>query len=335
MPQSEKGAPEDFKIYTISYSQDEYEVKEAESASECIKCVGKRNVTWIRIIGKPNAEILNNIGEQFGFHQLAIDDVINADQRPKVEQFDKYIFITVNIPQRPENSSSIRLDQVCIFLGTNFIMTVNSNGSIFEPVRQRIEEDRGRIRKMNADYLAYTLIDIAVDQYFPILDFIETQIESIDEVLQAKPSHQMVREIRRTKRYLFLIRSSVWPMREVISNLQREEPHLITDVSRLYLRDAYNHTIQIADMVESCRDILSEMFNMYLSMTANSTNEVMKVLTIFASIFIPLTFIVGIYGMNFKFMPELNWRPAYFIVHGIMIVVAIAMLRFFRKRGWF
>ena len=335
MSQSTKNANGDTKIVLVSYSQDEYEEIQIESASECARYVGKRDVTWIRILGKPNAELLINIGEQFGFHPLAIDDVINADQRPKVEQFDKYMFITVNIPQRPENSASIRLDQVCIFLGANFVVTINGSGNVFETIYQRIEEDRGRIRKMKADYLAYTLIDIAVDQYFPIIDFIETRIESIDEVLQGKPSPQIVREIRNIKRQLFLIRSSIWPMREVISYLQREEPLLITDASSLYFRDAYNHTIQIADMIESCRDILSEIFNMYLSMTANSTNEVMKVLTIFASIFIPLTFIVGIYGMNFKFMPELNWRPAYFIVHGIMVLVVLAMLRFFRKRGWF
>jgi len=333
--QSTKNANGDSKIVLVSYSQDEYEEIQIESASECAKYIGKRDVTWIRVLGKPNAELLNNISEQFGLHPLAIEDVMNADQRPKVEQFEDYMFITIRIAQRSDNSSTIDLDQVCIFLGTNFVMTINSNGSVFEPIRRRIEENRGRIKKMKADYLAYTLIDTAVDQYFPILDFIETQMESIDETLQDKPSPQIVKEIRKTKRQLFLIRSSIWPMREVIGNLQREEPNFIDDATKLYLRDAYNHTIQIADMIESCRDILSEIFNMYLSMTANSTNEVMKVLTIFASIFIPLTFIVGIYGMNFKFMPELNWRPAYFIIHGVMIVVVLAMLRFFRKRGWF
>lgn len=326
---------EDVEIILISYSQDEYEEKQAESMDECLNHIGNRDVTWIRVVGTPNAELLTDIGEKFGFHPLALEDIMSADQRPKVEDFDDHVFITVRLPQGLESAPSVDMKQVNIFLGANFVMTIHDVGDTFEPVRRRIEENRGKIRKMGADYLAYALIDMAVDQYFPTMESIEAQIESIEEELQKKPSAGIVRKIRKTKRELFIIRSSVWPMREVVSSLQREELNLIADTTRLYLRDVYDHTIQIADIIESYRDILSEMLNVYLSLTANSTNEVMKVLTIFATIFIPLTFIVGVYGMNFEFMPELKWRPAYFIIHGLMIAVVLTMLRFFRKRKWF
>ena len=330
-----KEAPcDDIKIILISYSQDEYEEKQVETIEECLNRVGEREVTWIRIVGTPNAELLTNIEEKFGFHPLALEDIMSSDQRPKVEDFDDYIFITVRIPHRSEDHAAVTLEQVNIFLGANFVMTIHDVGEVFDPVCHRVEENRGRVRKMGADYLAYTLIDMAIDQYFPTIEIIEDQMESIEGRLQKNPSPEIVREIRKIKRELFRIRGSVWPMREVVNSLQRDSPDLIADATRLYLRDAYDHTIQIADIIESFRDNLSEMLNLYLSLTANSTNEVMKILTIFATIFIPLTFIVGIYGMNFKFMPELKWRPAYFIVLGFMIIVALAMLRFFRKRGW-
>jgi magnesium transporter len=166
------------------------------------------------------------------------------------------------------------------------------------------------------------------------MEFVGNEIESMEDELQENPSPEIVRKMREIKRELILIRSSIWPMRELINSLQREEPKVIAETTQLYLRDVYDHTIQVADIVESYRDILSEMFNVYLSVTANNTNEVMRVLTIFATIFIPLTFIAGIYGMNFEFMPELKWRPAYFVMLGLMAVITIALLRFFRKRGW-
>ncbi|MBC8235921.1 magnesium/cobalt transporter CorA [bacterium] len=322
------------KITVISYSPDEYEELAAKSIGECFEYVGKRDVTWINIDGTQDVELLGKIGERFGFHALALEDVKNGGQRPKVEDFDDYIFITANLPRKPEVTSSINLDQINTFLGPNFVLTIHDAGNTFETVHQRIKENRGRIRKMKADYLAYALIDMLVDQYFPVMELIGNQIESMEDELQENPSPETVGRMREMKRDLILTRSSIWPMRELINSLQREEPELIAETTKIYLRDVYDHTIQVADIVESYRDILSEMFNVYLSVTANKTNEVMRVLTIFATIFIPLTFIAGIYGMNFEFMPELKWRPAYFILLGLMAIVTIALLRFFRKRGW-
>jgi len=306
---------------------------EAESVEQCFQQVGKRDVTWINVDGTQDAELLRRIGEQFGLHPLTLEDVIDIGQRPKVEDFGDYIFITAGLPQKSEMVTN--LCQINIFLGPNFVLAIHDAGDAFEPIRQRIKQNKGRIRKMKADYLAYALIDLVVDQYFPVMESVGDQIESIEDELQENPSPEIVRGIREIKRDLILIRGSIWPMREVINGLQREEPEFIADTTNLYLRDVYDHTIQIADMVESYRDILSEMFNVYLSVTANSTNEVMRILTIFATIFIPLTFIAGIYGMNFEFMPELRWRPAYFILLDLMVTISLAMLRFFRKRGWF
>jgi len=251
-----------------------------------------------------------------------------------MEDFGDYIFITVRLPRKQDDSSSVYMEQINIFLGADFVLTIQDAGDSFELVRERLKENRGKVRKMKADYLAYSLVDLVTDRYFPVVEAIGDHIEAIEDKLQSNPSPEIVREIRKVKRDLIFIRSSIWPTREVLNSLQREEPKLIADNTKIYLRDAYDHTIQIADIVETYRDILSEMFNIYLSMRADSTNEVMKILTIFATIFIPLTFVAGVYGMNFEFMPELRWKPAYFILLGIMVTITLAMLRFFRKRGW-
>ena len=330
-----EGAPaRKVKITVISYSPDEMEEKETESVDECFEYVGKREVTWINVDGTQDAGLLGQIGEKFGIHPLALEDVINRGQRPKLEDFGEYLFITLRLPKKTEASSPIDTEQINILLGPKFVMTIHDSGDPFGPVIQRIKENKGRIRKMKADYLTYALIDLIVDQHFPIMDLIADQIEVLEDEVQESASSEIVKKIRGIKRDLILVRSSIWPMREVINSLEREEPELITEPTKLFLRDVYDHTIQIADIVESYRDILSEMFNIYLSVKADNTNEVMKILTIFATIFIPLTFVAGIYGMNFEFMPELKWRYSYFVMIGVMLVITAVMLRFFRRRGW-
>jgi magnesium transporter len=330
-----EGAPaRKVKMTVISYSPDELEEKETESVDECFEYVGKREVTWINVDGTQDASLLGQIGEKFRIHPLALEDVINRGQRPKLEDFGEYLFITLRLPKKTEASSPMDTEQINILLGPKFVMTIHDSGDPFGPVIQRIKENKGRIRKMKADYLTYALIDLIVDQHFPIMDLIADQIEVLEDEVQESASSDIVKKIRGVKRDLILVRSSIWPMREVINSLEREEPELITESTKLFLRDVYDHTIQIADIVESYRDILSEMFNIYLSVKADNTNEVMKILTIFATIFIPLTFVAGIYGMNFEFMPELKWRYSYFVMIGVMLVITVVMLRFFRRRGW-
>jgi len=330
-----EGAPaRKVKMTITSYSPAEMEEKETESVDECFEYVGKREVTWINVDGTQDAGLLGQIGEKFGIHPLALEDVINRGQRPKLEDFGEYLFITLRLPKKTEASSPIDTEQINILLGPKFVMTIHDSGDPFGPVIQRIKENKGRIRKMKADYLTYALIDLIVDQHFPIMDLIADQIEVLEDEVQESASSDIVKKIRGIKRDLILVRSSIWPMREVINSLEREEPELITEPTKLFLRDVYDHTIQIADIVESYRDILSEMFNIYLSVKADNTNEVMKILTIFATIFIPLTFVAGIYGMNFEFMPELKWKYSYFVMIGVMLVITAVMLRFFRRRGW-
>lgn len=321
-------------LAVVAYSQHDYEEAEIESVEECFQQIGERDVTWIRVEGTRDTEMLKQFGDHFGFHPLTLEDVMDGDQRPKVEAFGDYIFITFRRPYKPEVDSAIGMEQVNIFLGPGYVVTITDARAAFDPVHQRIVDNRGRIRQMKAGYLAYALIDVVLDSFFPVMETVGDQIESLEDDVQDNPTPEIVKMIRGIKRDLLVIRGSLWPMREVIGSLQREEPELIADATKLYLRNAYDHTIQLADIVETYRDILSEVFNMYLSISANSTNEVMKILTIFAAIFIPLTFMAGVYGMNFEFMPELRWRPAYFILLGLMAAVAIAMLRFFRKRGW-
>ena len=330
-----EGAPaRKVKMTITSYSPAEMEEKETESVDECFEYVGKREVTWINVDGTQDAGLLGQIGEKFGIHPLALEDVINRGQRPKLEDFGEYLFITLRLPKKTEASSPIDTEQINILLGPKFVMTIHDSGDPFGPVIQRIKENKGRIRKMKADYLTYALIDLIVDQHFPIMDLIADQIEVLEDEVQESASSDIVKKIRGIKRDLILVRSSIWPMREVINSLEREEPELITEPTKLFLRDVYDHTIQIADIVESYRDILSEMFNIYLSVKADNTNEVMKILTIFATIFIPLTFVAGIYGMNFEFMPELKWKYSYFVMIGVMVVITAVMLRFFRRLGW-
>jgi len=332
---SESGGPtKKVKMTVVSYSADELEEKEVESVEECFDYVGKREVTWISLDGSQDADLLRQIGEKFGIHALALEDIISGGQRPKLEDFGEYLFITLRSPRKPEATSSIVAEQINILLGPNFVITIHDLSNPFEIVLQRIREGKGRIRSMKADYLLYALIDLVIDQHFPLMESVADQIEALEEEVQENPSSEIVKKIRDIKRDLILTRSSIWPMREVINGLEREEPRLIADATKIFLRDVYDHTIQIADIVESYRDILSEMFNVYLSVKADNTNEVMKILTIFASIFIPLTFVAGLYGMNFEFMPELKWKYSYFAMLGVLVLITLAMLRFFRKRGW-
>ena len=331
---SEEAPARKVKISVVSYSPDEYEEAEAKSSEDSFQWVGKRDVTWIKVDGTKDADILREMGEKFGLHLLALEDVINGGQRCKLEDFGEHLFVTVRLPRKPDTESSIYIEQVNIFLGSNYVITIHDSSDIFDPVIQRIKENKGRIRKMKTGYLAYALIDLIVDQHFPIMELVAEQIEELEDEVQENPTSEIVRKIRGIKSDLILIRSSIWPMREVINAMEREEPELISDEAKIFLRDVYDHTIQIADIVESYREILSEMFNIYLSVKADNTNEIMKVLTIFAAIFIPLTFVAGIYGTNFEFVPELKWKYSYFVMLGVMVLITAAMLRFFRKRGW-
>ncbi|MFC1938968.1 magnesium/cobalt transporter CorA [Chloroflexota bacterium] len=323
------------RITVFDYDIAKYEENEVASAEECFPFKEKPSVTWINVDGLQQLDVIEKLGKHFGLHPLLLEDVLNTEQRPKMEDFGDYIFIVLKMLFYDSNNDSIHAEHISLVLGSNFVISFQEHtGDVFDPIRERIRKDKGRIRKTGADYLTYALIDTIVDNYFIIIEKIGDRIEDTETELAANPTSEILQTIRKTKKELLFLRKSVWPLREVVSRLEKAESPLILDSSVVYLRDVYDHTIQVIDTVESFRDTVSGMLDVYLSSISNKMNEVMKVLTIFAAIFIPLTFVAGIYGMNFDFMPELRWRMGYFGVIIIMASIGGGMLFRFKKKGW-
>jgi len=323
------------RISIIEYDEKNFQEREVAKIEECFPLKDAPNLTWINIDGIHQAEIIETLGKHFGLHPLLQEDILNTDQRPKVEDHGTHIFIVLKTLSYDDNTKEIRIEQVSIVLGANFVISFHEGeGDIFNLIRSRIKNTIGRHRKMGADYLAYTLMDAIVDHYFIVLELLGERIEFLEEALVADPKPTTLREIHKLKRELIFLRKSVWPLREVVSILERGESALIQSSMVIFLRDVYDHTIQIIDSVETFRDIVSGMLDIYLSSMSNKMNEVMKVLTIIATIFIPLTFIAGVYGMNFKYMPELEMHWGYFMILGVMSVVALGMIIYFWKKKW-
>lgn len=280
-------------------------------------------------------DVIEKLGKCFNVHPLTLEDILNTEQRPKAEDFDDYIFIVSKMLYYDEKEHLVRSEQVSIILGPNFLISFQEvEGDVFNSVRERLRKGKGRIRKAASDYLAYALIDAIVDHYFIILENFGEKIESLEDQLVTAPTQETLQSIHNMKREMILFRKQVWPLRELIAKLTKGETPLINESTHVYLRDVYDHTIQIIDTIESFRDILSGMLDIYLSTISNRMNEVMKVLTIIATIFIPLTFIAGIYGMNFKFMPELEWHWGYFLALLVMGIIALVMVFYFWKKEW-
>ncbi len=326
---------EKVRISVLDYDEVQCQEKEIKDVEECFLFKDTSTVTWINVDGIHQVDIIQKIGKHFGLHPLIQEDIVNTEQRPKMEDFGSYIYIALKMIYHDQNNSEFRIEQVSLILGENFVISFQEReGDIFNYVRERIRKGKGRIRKMKADYLAYSLLDAVVDNYFFILEKTGEQIEQLEERVVSQPKPETMQEIHKLKRMMIFLRRSVWPLREVISNLERGESSLIQETCRIYLRDVYDHTIQVIDSVETFRDMLSGMHDTYLSSISNRMNEIMKVLTIIATIFIPLTFIAGIYGMNFRLMPELEWKWGYFAVWIVMIAVAALMVVFFRRKKW-
>lgn len=291
--------------------------------------------TWITVTGLHETEKIEKITNHYGIHPLICEDILNIHQRPKIEIFDDYLFVTLKTLEYDAQSRHLSIDQVSLILGRNYVLCFQeSQEPHFDPLKVRIREQKGRIRSREADYLLYAILDIIVDQYFLNLEKISDHIEQIEEQLMDDPTQHTLNQIYHIKREVLYLRKSIWPLRETVSKLDKSESSLIRDNTTPYLRDLYDHTIQVIDGVETNRDLLSGMLDLYLSSASNKMNQVMKVLTIIATIFIPLTFVVGIYGMNFEHMPELEWRYAYFAILGIMFAIAAGMLLWFRRKGW-
>ncbi len=323
------------KITTINYDIERLEEKESEAVEDCFPSNGKQIVTWVNVDGIHKVEIVEALGRHFDLHPLTLEDIVNTGQRPKVEDFTHYMFIVLRMLQYDEKKNEVMAEQVSLVITSDSVVSFQeSEGDIFDPIRERLRTAKGRIRKMGADYLVYSLIDAVVDNYFLILEKIGEKIEDLEEELVSNPTQETLRAIHDLKREMIFLRKSVWPLREIVSRLERWETPLIDKSMTMYFRDVYDHTIQVIDAVETFRDILSGMIEIYLSSVSNRMNEVMKVLTIIATIFIPLTLVSGIYGMNFKNMPELESPWGYPLALLIMFAIGVLMIAYFRRKKW-
>jgi magnesium transporter len=330
----EKRAAE-VQIAVIDYDEAQFQEKEAKTVEECFPFKDKPTVTWINVNGIHRVDVIEKIGKHFNIHPLVLEDILNTGQRPKMEDFGEYIYIVLKMLHYNDETNEIASEQMSLILGPNFVISFQEKeGDVFNPIRERIRNDKGRIRKMGSDYLAYALADAVVDNYFIILEKFGEKTEFLEEELVTNPTPETLQGIHNLKREMIFLRKSVWPLREVISGLERGESALIKKTTAIYLRDVYDHTIQVIDTVETLRDMISGMLDIYLSSISNKMNEVMKVLTIIATIFIPLTFIAGVYGMNFANMPELGWHWGYFVVLVVMLAIGVSMLIHFRRKKW-
>lgn len=326
---------EKVRIRLMDYDPDRFEEKDLTAIEEYFPYKGKDSVTWINVDGIHQVDLMEKLGGHLGLHPLVLEDLLNTDQRPKLEDYEDYLFLILKMITYNGAEKQLHVEQVGLIVGPRFVLSFQeSEGDVFEPVRERLRKGKGRIRKGGADYLAYTLMDAVVDNYFLVLEKIGEDIEELEEEVIGKPARETVESIHNLKRELLYLRKAVWPLREAIAGLEKGEHPLIQEKTVLYLRDVYDHTIQVIDTIETFRDMVSGMMDAYLSGLSNRMNEVMKVLTIIATLFIPLTFIAGVYGMNFKVMPELEWRYGYGMVWLLMILVTLLMLLYFRKKKW-
>jgi len=325
---------EEPRITVWDYDRENLEQKEVPTPEECSKYLDTPRVSWINVDGLHDTDLIAKIGERFGLHPLVMEDIVNVHQRPKLEDYDKYLYVVTRMLDYDAEANEVSSEQVSLVLGKNFVLTFQEReGDVFDPVRDRLQKT-ARVRLSYADYLAYALLDAIVDNYFVALERLGEDIETLEEDLVENPSSELLETVHRLKRELILVRRSIWPLREVMSGLERSESKLVRKETRLYLRDLYDHTVQVMDAVESYRDVVSGLQDLYLSSISNRMNEVMKVLTIIATLFIPLGFIAGVYGMNFEFMPELKFKWSYPIFWGAIAAVSGLMLYFFHRKKW-
>ena len=323
-------------ITLFDYDENQYQEKTLSNIEESFPLRDKPSVTWINIDGLQDVETIKKIDTHFGIHPLVLEDIVNTQQRPKIEDYGDYIFIVFKMLYRDTQGKEICYEHISLILGTNYVISFQEapGADTFDPIRERIRQNKGRIRKMGADYLAYALMDTVIDNYFLVLENVAEEVDRIEEKLMAAVRFDTFEKIHFLKRNMLFVRRAIWPLREVIGTLQRTESKIIRPETGLYWRDLYDHTVEVIDLVETFRDMLSGMLEIYLSSVNNRMNEVMKFLTIISTIFIPLTFIAGVYGMNFKYMPELETRYGYFITLGVMLLMSASMVLYFKRRKW-
>ncbi|MGB5963603.1 MAG: magnesium/cobalt transporter CorA [Coleofasciculaceae cyanobacterium] len=331
------------EIILIDYNEAKRVRLKLNNPEDCIPYLDTETVSWIDVLGLGCEDILQRLGQVFELHPLVLEDIVNVPQRAKVEDHENHLVIISHMVLLKENSTGFWNEQVSLVLGKHYLLTVQEEPSrdCFGPVRDRIRSGKGTIRKQKADYLAYTLIDSIIDGFFPVLEAYGERIEELEDEVVANPTRRTIEKIYQMRRELLALRRAIWPQRDAINSLIRDGSDLISTEVRIYLRDCYDHAIQVMDMVETYRELSSGLMDIYLSSVGNKMNEIMKFLTVMSSIFIPLTFIAGIYGMNFNTeksplnMPELNWYWGYPVCLAAMFVIAVGLIYFFWQRGWF
>jgi magnesium transporter len=323
------------RVAVVEYDGQGFQDKELGTFETCYLFPQEPSVTWVNVVGIQQVEVLEKLGSCLVVHPLVLEDILNTEQRPKIEDYGEDLFIVVKLLSYNEKTNEVEAEQISLILRPNALLSFQEKeGDDFAAVKERLRAGKGRLRKMGADYLAYTLLDIVVDQYFVVLEKLGERIEVLEGKLLTDPGTATLHKIQNLKKEMLLLRKWIWPLREVISSLERGEFPGIQESTRVYLRDVYDHAIQVMDSIEIYRDMLSGMLEIYLSSLNNRLNAVMKVLTIIATIFMPLTFLAGVYGMNFKYMPELEWPWGYPLILLIMAGVAVLMLTLFRRKKW-
>lgn len=332
---------EKVEISIIDFNENELTTKKTDRVEDCFPYKDSPTITWINIGGIHDVEVVEKLGAHFGLHPLMLEDIVNSGHRPKMEQTEDVIFVVLKMLYTKADNHEIISEQVSVIFGKNFVISFQERpGDVFGPVRDRLEKTVPRVRFMGADYLAYALVDAIVDHYFVVLEAIGERVEDLEEELVTNPVSRHLDVIHSLKRELVNIRKAVWPLREVVGGLDRTETALIHDYTKVYLRDLYEHTIQVIDTVETYREMVSGLLDVYLSSVSNRMNEVMKVLTIIATIFIPLGFLAGVYGMNFDTstspfnLPELGMRYGYPLFWLVVLTVGGGLYWFFRRKHW-
>ncbi len=322
------------RITVIDYGPDHFEEREIDELSEVDRYRDTETVTWINVDGIHDTELVEEIGDRYGLHPLLMEDVVSTGQRPKLEDYEGHLFMVLQMLMAGGEASA-RAEQVSLVLGPHWVVSLQERtGDVFGGLRERLRTGKSRARRSGPDYLAYRLLDAVVDQYFVVLERMGDRLEELEEQVIEAPDPGALEQVYQLKRELLFVRRAAWPVRELVNGLQRAESELVAPETEPYLRDAYDHAVQVIDTTETYRDLVAGLVDLYMSGVSNRMNEVMKVLTVIATVFIPVTFVAGVYGMNFEWMPELEWRWGYPVVLALMAAMAGGMLVYFRRRDW-
>ena len=322
-------------IEMFDYNKEFCDEKTLETVTDSFPYKDTESISWINLNGLNYVDEIEALGNHYGLHPLVLEDIVNIAQRPKIDEHEDYLFLVLKMLYYNE-SQSIVSEQVSFILGDNYVLSFQeAEGDVFDNVRDRLRNAKGRVRNMKADYLLYTLIDAIVDHYFSVIEILGDKIENIENtIFENKIEEDCNRQIQDLKREVFRVRRAIFPLREVLNRIDKNETKLIQKKTLTYYRDIFDHLIQVTENIEIFREMVLSLMDMYMSSISNKMNEVMKVLTIMASIFIPLTFIAGIYGMNFQYIPELNYKYGYFMVWGVMIAIFLGLLYYFKRKKW-